>query len=155
MHTTTDLAYLLLPTFTAGFSGGWRMCLCVCVGWGRNALLVALYSPPPTHTHTYRTLVLPPPNGGGRSPRAKTLLITLPSGCFWNFPLGLAMTAVATEQCSNSANFWATKMVHTKKLVRISPGIDWYCHQWPQDGKMWYVTAVLVKIHFLTDCSSC
>jgi len=39
-------------------------------------------------------------------------------------------------------------MVFTKKLVRISPEIDWYSHQWPPDGKMWYVTAVLVKIHF-------
>ena len=53
-----------------------------------------------------------------------------------------------TSKCSNSANFWATKMVFTKKLVRISPEIDWYSNQWPQDGKMWYVTAVLVKIHF-------
>ena len=39
-------------------------------------------------------------------------------------------------------------MVFTKKLVRISPEFDWYSHQWPQDGKMWYVTAVLVKIKF-------
>jgi len=33
-------------------------------------------------------------------------------------------------------------MVLTKKMVRISPEIDWYSNQWPQDGKMWYVTAV-------------
>ena len=49
---------------------------------------------------------------------------------------------------SKSANFWATNMLFTKKLVRISPEIDLYSHQWPQDGKMWYMTAVLVKIHF-------
>ena len=53
-----------------------------------------------------------------------------------------------SSKCCNSANFWATKMLFTKKLVRISPEIDWYSHQWPQDGKMWYMTAVLVKIHF-------
>ena len=40
-------------------------------------------------------------------------------------------------------------------LSKILPKIEWYSHQWPQDGKMRYVTAVLVKIHFLTDCSSC
>ena len=38
-------------------------------------------------------------------------------------------------------------MLYTKKFVRISPEIDWYSYQWPQDGKMRYVTAVLVKIH--------
>ena len=46
---------------------------------------------------------------------------------------------------SNSVNFEATKMVFTKKLVRISPQMDWYIYLWPQDGKMRYVTAVLVK----------
>ena len=51
-------------------------------------------------------------------------------------------------KCSNSVFFWATKMVFTKKLVKISPEVDWYSRQWPQGGKMWYMTADLVKIIF-------
>ena len=36
-------------------------------------------------------------------------------------------------------------MVFNKKLVKISPQMDWYIYFWPQDGKMRYMTAVLVK----------
>ena len=42
-----------------------------------------------------------------------------------------------SSNCHNSANFWAMKILFTKKLVRIPHKIDWYSHQWLQDGKIW------------------